>query len=114
MLLPSALTATGTLRVEKNGDVLVNVYVVPNAAVTQVTGLYNNAPRVSIRLKLQATPVNGNANTALRKWLAHCLGVLHGSVTLVRGNTSQHKQLRVSNDAANWSALLSLLAKAAD
>ena len=82
MLLPSALT--DTLRVKK-GDVLVNVYVVFNAAVTQITGLYTNATRVSIRLKLQATPDNDQANTALRAWLAHCLDVPHSKVTLVRG-----------------------------
>lgn len=112
-VLPHPLLDTGALRVEKNGDVVVNFYVLPNSAVTQVTGLYASTPRASIRLKLQAAPVDGKANAALRKWLAKCLGVPQGMVELVRGDTSQHKQLKVSHTAtADWAALVALLVKA--
>lgn len=79
----------------------------PNAAIMQVTRFYASRPGGSIHIRLQATPVDGKANAALRKWLAGCLGVQPSKVALVRGSTSQHKQLKVSYTAnANWSALL--------
>jgi uncharacterized protein (TIGR00251 family) len=97
------------LRTEKNGDVLVDVHVVPNAAKTQVAGLHGEAGRQALRLRLQAPPVDGKANQALVKWLAGCLGVPQQAVTLVRGETSRRKQLRVSAAAAGraaWDVLM--------
>ena len=91
--LPDTLMDTDALRVETSGDVVVKVDVVPNATVTQVARCYASLPRASIRLRLQATPVDGKANAAVRKWLAGCLGVPPSKVALMRGSTSQHKQL---------------------
>lgn len=92
------------LRVEKNGDVLVDVHVVPNAAKTQAVGLHGEAGQLTLRLRLQAPPVDGKANQALVKWLAGCLGLPQQAVTLVRGETSRRKQLRVSAAAAGRAA----------
>ena len=101
------------MRTEKNGDVLLDVHVVPNAAKTQAVGLYGEAGQMALRLRLQAPPVDGKANQALVKWLAACLGVPQQAVTLARGETSRRKQLRVQASAASqatWDELL----KAAD
>jgi uncharacterized protein (TIGR00251 family) len=92
------------LRTEKNGDVLVDIHVVPNAARTQVAGLHGEAGQQALRLRLQAQPVDGKANQALVKWLAGCLGVPQKAVTLARGETSRRKQLRVSAVAASRAA----------
>ena len=96
------------MRVEKNGDLLLDVHVVPNAAKTQIMGLHGEAGQQALRLRLQAQPVDGKANQALVKWLAACLGVPQQAVTLARGETSRRKQLRVTAVAANsatWDAL---------
>ena len=61
------------LRVEKNGDVLVDVHVVPNASRTQPAGLYGEEGRPALRLRLHAPAVDGKANQALVRWLADCL-----------------------------------------
>ena len=97
------------MRVEKNGDVQLDVHVVPNAAKTQAVGLYGEAGQMALRLRLHAPPVDGKANQALVKWLAACLGVPQQAVTLVRGETSRRKQLRVQASAASqatWDELL--------
>lgn len=97
------------MRLEKNGDVLLDVHVVPNAAKTQPVGLHGEAGQMALRLRLQAPPVDGKANQALMKWLAGCLGVPQQAVTLARGETSRRKQLRVAAAAASratWDELL--------
>lgn len=109
----SALPEQPFLHREKNGDVLMDIHVVPNAARTMVTGLYGETGQLALRLRLHAPPVDGKANQALLKWLAGCLGVPQHAVTLARGDTSRRKQLRISAAAASqarWSELLKALA----
>ncbi|UUZ73002.1 DUF167 domain-containing protein [Polaromonas sp. P1(28)-8] len=98
------------LRIEKNGDVLVDVHVVPNAAKTQPVGLHGEPGQLALRLRLQAPPVDGKANQALIRWLAHSLGVPQNAITLVRGETSRRKQLRVSATVASRAAWDDLVA----
>lgn len=102
--MPMPLPHLPFLRTEKNGDVLVDVHVVPNAAKTQAAGLHGEVGQMALRLRLQAPPVDGKANQALIKWLAGCLGVPQQAVTLARGETSRRKQLRVTAVAANKAA----------
>ena len=92
------------LRTEKNGDVTVDVHVVPNAARTQADGLHDGA----LRLRLHAPPVDGKANLALVTWLALILQVAKKHIRLARSQSAKRKQLRVSaavSDKANWLAL---------
>ncbi len=97
------------LKVEKNGDVLIDVHVVPNAARTQAVGLYGEDGHQTLRLRLHAPPVDGKANQALLKWLAGCLGVSSSALSLARGETSRRKQIRLNTSAAsgvNWDRLM--------
>jgi len=92
------------LHQQKDGTVLVDVHVMPNAAKTQIQGLHDGA----LRVRLHAPPVDGKANLALQAWLAETLGIPKSAVELVRGATARRKQLRV--DAryaaqAAWSRL---------
>jgi uncharacterized protein (TIGR00251 family) len=92
------------LRVEKSGDVIVDIHVIPNASRTQADGTHDGA----LRVRLHAPPVDGKANLALAAWLADTLGIAKRYVGLVRGQTSKRKQLRVSATAcetAIWAAL---------
>src|SRR3989442_3349258 len=82
---PAGTPAAPFLRVEKNGDVLVDVHVVPNAAKTQPVGLHGEPGALALRLRLHAPPVDGKANQALIKWLAACLEVPQSSIALLRG-----------------------------
>ncbi len=100
MTLPN----TTYLRLEKTGDVIVDIHVIPNASRTQADGEHDGG----LRVRLHAPPVDGKANLALQAWLAESLGLPKRDIELIRGQTSKRKQLRVSAAAcekADWSAL---------
>jgi uncharacterized protein (TIGR00251 family) len=92
------------LRIEKDGAVIVDVHVMPNAAQTRIQGLHDGA----LHVRLKAPPVDGKANLALQAWLAQALGVPRSAIELVRGDTARRKQLRVAAShvkAADWERL---------
>jgi len=102
--MASPLPALPFLHLQKDGAVLIDVHVMPNAAKTQIQGLHDGA----LRVRLHAPPVEGKANLALQAWLAEQLGLPKSAVELLRGATARRKQLRV--DArhvarADWSRL---------
>lgn len=92
------------LRIEKDGAVVVDVHVMPNAAQTRIQGLHDGA----LHVRLKAPPVDGKANLALQVWLAQTLGVPRSAIELIRGGTARRKQLRVAASyikAAEWERL---------
>jgi uncharacterized protein (TIGR00251 family) len=92
------------LRLDKSGDVVVDIHVIPNASRTQAEGTHDGA----LRVRLHAPPVDGKANLALMAWLADTLRVPKRDVGLLRGQTSKRKQLQVSaavREKADWAAL---------
>ncbi|MBU3647121.1 MAG: DUF167 domain-containing protein [Limnohabitans sp.] len=92
------------LRLDKTGDVVVDIHVIPNASRTQADGIHDGA----LRVRLHAPPVDGKANLALMAWVAETLGIPKRHVELLRGQTSKRKQLQVHaavHTKANWSAL---------
>ncbi len=90
--MPIDLTALPFVQQQKDGAVLVDVHVMPNAAKTQIQGLHDGA----LRVRLHAPPVDGKANLALQAWLADTLGLPKSAVELVRGASARRKQLRVA------------------
>ncbi|MES2942254.1 MAG: DUF167 domain-containing protein [Pseudomonadota bacterium] len=95
-------------RSDKNGDLILDVQVIPNAAKTQVDGLYEDGTRLALKIRLHAPPVDGKANEALLKWLAAQLGIPRKSIELIRGKTSKRKQLKLSAETAakaDWDKL---------
>lgn len=67
----------------------LDVSVSPNAKKTEVVGWHDGA----LRIRLQAPPVDGAANDALRRWLADQIGIPLNQVELIRGATSRRKQI---------------------
>ncbi len=103
-MLPT-LPPQSFLHLQKDGAVIVDVHVMPNAARTQIQGLHDGA----LRVRLHAPPVDGKANLALQAWLAETLGVPKSAVELLRGATARRKQLRVAathTGQARWHTLL--------
>lgn len=87
-----------------DGGVRLTVQVVPNASKTAVSGLHDDA----LRIRLQARPVEGQANAALCHALAGLLDLPKGAVRLMHGQTSRRKtvELRTSMDAGQVAAKL--------
>jgi uncharacterized protein len=71
------------------------IRVQPRARREQVVGERNGVVRVSIA----AAPVDGQANAALCKLIAKRAGVARGRVSIVRGERSREKVVRVEGIA---------------
>lgn len=70
---------------------LVAIRVQPRASRDRVLGERDGA----IAIALKAPPVDGEANAALVRFVARCLGVAARQVELVRGHSSRQKWIRV-------------------
>ncbi len=70
----------------------VEIRAVPNAPRSEVVGWHAGA----LKVKLHAPPVDGKANEALCDFLAEELGLPRRAVTLLRGDTSRQKVLRIT------------------
>lgn len=79
------------LRTDASGGVLLKVAARPGASRSAVQGLAGDALKVAI----QAPPEKGKANDELVRFLARTLGLRRPQVTLVKGDTSRDKVVRV-------------------
>ena len=75
--------------------VVLTLHVQPGAKRTEVAGLHGDA----VKVRLAAPPVDGKANAELMRYLADTFGVPLRNVTLVRGETSRQKIVRVAAPA---------------
>jgi uncharacterized protein (TIGR00251 family) len=77
--------------------VVVHVHVLPRSGRTEVVGRHGDA----LKIRVGAPPVDGRATEAARIALAGALGVAPSAVTVVGGERSRAKRLRVAGlDAA--------------
>ena len=79
------------------GGVTLAVRVTPRARKNEIVGVAGEA----LRVKLAAPPVEGAANAALCALLAEQLGVRKSAVTLVAGQGSRQKVVRVDGVTAD-------------
>ena len=82
--------------------IVLTLHVQPGARRTAIAGPYGDA----LRIRLAAPPVDGKANAELLRYLADAFGVPLRNVTLVRGETSRGKVVRIGLPAlrpdADW------------
>ncbi|AJP49135.1 hypothetical protein PG1C_13230 [Rugosibacter aromaticivorans] len=84
------------LRVNDDG-VTLTLYIQPGAKKTEVVGLHGEA----LKIRLHAPPVDGQANAQLIAFLAQRLALPKRAVTLLAGESSRAKRVRVAGiDAA--------------
>ncbi len=84
------------LRTDAEGAVLLKVAARPGASRSAVQGLAGDALKVAI----QAPPEKGKANDELVRFLAKALGLRRPQVTLVKGDTSRDKVVRIEGLSA--------------
>lgn len=87
------------LRAQPDGLFLA-VKVQPRASRNEVGGLHGSELKVAVT----APPVDSAANAAVVELLAETLGLPRRAVTLVRGQTSRHKVLRLEGITAEAAA----------
>lgn len=72
------------------------VRLTPGASVDRIDGWDVDAEgRAVLKVRVRARPVEGEANTALLKFLAKTLGVPKSAVTLQRGGQSRLKMIQI-------------------
>ena len=67
------------------------VHVQPRAAKAAIAGAHQNA----LKIKLTAPPVEGAANKQCIELLAKALARPKSTLTIISGQTSRHKQIRI-------------------
>lgn len=77
--------------------VYIDVRVIPRAGKAGIAGTRNGA----LLVRLNAAPVDGAANAELIEVLSHALGVPRRSLTLVSGERSRGKRVRVVGVSAD-------------
>ncbi|WP_200954378.1 MULTISPECIES: DUF167 domain-containing protein [unclassified Nocardioides] len=77
---------------------LLSVRVQPGASRTGVVGP-TGVDGGELKIRLASPPVDGRANEELLHWLAKEVGVPKSAVTLVRGQTSRSKVVRIDLSA---------------
>ena len=82
--------------------IVLTLHVQPGAKRTEVAGRHGDA----LKVRLAAPPVDGKANAELLRYLAFAFGVPLRNVTLVRGDASRQKVVRIERPAkrpdADW------------
>jgi len=82
-------------RREDGDDVVLSLHMQPGAKRTEVAGIHGESATARLRIRLAAPPVDGKANAELLRFLADAFAVPLRGVTLVRGETSRPKVVRI-------------------
>jgi uncharacterized protein (TIGR00251 family) len=79
----------------RENNLLLNVYIQPNAPKDDYAGIFNNC----VKLKIKAPPVDGKANRELLRFLGEIFAVPQSSIRLVQGETSRYKKIEIFEPA---------------
>ncbi len=82
-------------RRENADGIVLSLHIQPGAKRTEVAGVHGKA----LKIRLAAPPVDGKANAQLLRFLAETFGVPARAVTLLRGETSREKTVRIDQPA---------------
>ena len=77
---------------DKVNEGILRVKVIPKASRSEVVGWEGD----TLRVRIAALPEKGKANQELLRTLAKWLGVPRSSLTLISGDTSCLKRVRIS------------------
>ena len=70
---------------------LLDVYVQPKSSRNELVGMHQG----SLKIRLTAPPVEGEANKECVKFLAKLLGISKSDIQIVQGHKSRHKTLSI-------------------
>ena len=88
---------SGEPRITENADgVTFSVHVQPRSSRNGICGIHGDA----IKLRLTSPPVEGEANRLCAEFLAKLLKVPKSAVTIIAGEKSRHKTIRVAGATA--------------
>lgn len=74
-------------------DLLLNLYIQPNAKKDELVGEYDN----KLKIRISAPPVDNKANKHLLKFLAKTFAVPLSQVKLIKGENNRSKRVKIVN-----------------
>jgi uncharacterized protein (TIGR00251 family) len=77
---------------EKDGALVFVARVIPRSSKSEIVGEIDGA----LKVKINAPPIDGAANAELIRLLAKRLEISKSAVEITSGQTSKHKQVRIS------------------
>jgi hypothetical protein len=82
----------------------------PSASVDGIDGLVEDAAgMVRLKARVRAVPENGKANRAIEKLIAKRLKIAKSTVSVVSGETSRNKTIRIDGETDDLVAALESL-----
>lgn len=75
-----------------DGDLLLVCHLQPKASKSEFSGLHGDA----LKVRIQAPPIEGKANSELVKFLAKQFGVSKSAVSIISGELNRHKRVRIT------------------
>ncbi len=81
----------------KDGKILFKVQVVPRSSRSEVVGVHNG----SLKVRVAAPPVDGSANDELIRVIAKTFKVSRSAVSIVSGQSSRLKHIRIDGAMAD-------------
>ena len=79
---------------EMDGCIILSVRVVPRAAKDGVVGVMGGE---TLKIRIQAPPVEGKANAYLVKFLSKLWEIPRANIEILSGETGRNKRLRISH-----------------
>ncbi|MTI13519.1 DUF167 family protein, partial [Sansalvadorimonas verongulae] len=73
-------------------DLILSCHLQPRASRDEFSGLHGE----SLKVRIKAPPVEGKANAYLVKFIARQFGVSKRDVTIISGELSREKRLRIA------------------
>ncbi len=86
-------------RHDDDGAIVLKLHVQPGAKRTEVAGTHGEGAQARLKIRLAAPPVDGKANAELVRCLAAAFDVPLRNVTVLSGETSRQKTVRVLQPA---------------
>ena len=77
----------------QNNDLILNCYLQPKAKKDEIVGTHNDA----LKIRITAPPVDGKANKYLLAFLAKQFEVPKSHISLISGELSRNKRIKVKN-----------------
>jgi uncharacterized protein (TIGR00251 family) len=78
-----------------DGDLILVCHLQPKASKSEFAGLHGDA----LKIRIQAPPVEGKANTELIKFLAKQFAVSKRDIEIISGELNRHKRVRITSPA---------------
>ena len=78
---------------EQNNGIIVAVRVIPCASKSEIVGEHGG----SLKVRISSPPVDGAANVEIIRLFAKHFGVSKREVSIVNGETSKNKRIKIEN-----------------